>query len=380
MMKKTKRAIYLTIVFSFLLILIFNSLFYLLKPTNFLTFFIFNLLFLSLLVSLSIKMLNLALFNPLSQLREKFSKAPEKNDNKRTSSDEAVTKNFGLKEFENEINSYISFIKKKSRLETTNQIVSTILSKLDEIEGYDFNHEKDLISIFNENSEKAMKLLDETLGISSEEVKKLSEAASIATQSLKTLSETIDGINKIASSFEETEFSISSLYKKNSEIKELLSEIEGQINFSEHLALNSAIEAARFGEKGRSFTVISGEIKKLAKEISTITKTITKQIDDTAEEIQNAVDRLDNGNRKVERGISLGNNSAKSMLKLVDVIDSAKDVSSQISKKIQMCMATFEKGYDLSEFNRKYRENIKKIKNSLSEILDENKPKDQEKE
>lgn len=83
------------------------------------------------------------------------------------------------------------------------------------------------------------------------------------------------------------------------------------------LALNAAIEAARAGDAGRGFAVVAEEVKKLAEQSSQAVRQTTNLINSS---ISN-----------VNRGKVIADNTAKSLVKVVDDVKEATELVSNIT-------------------------------------------------
>jgi methyl-accepting chemotaxis protein len=122
----------------------------------------------------------------------------------------------------------------------------------------------------------------------------------------------IDALGEISKPLQE-------LGKSREQIAQFVSvidDIAGQTNL---LALNSAIEAARAGEHGRGFSVVAGEVMKLAERTTRATKEIGFTVTRIQAETQKAVAAVNEGTNLVENGVE-STRKAGELLRSVSVV------------------------------------------------------------
>ena len=100
-------------------------------------------------------------------------------------------------------------------------------------------------------------------------------------QTINKLSNTID---EMLNSFLVSKTKVENLDKTISQINSIIDVINGVAKQTNLLALNASIEAARAGESGKGFSVVAEEIKKLAEEVLTSSKSINQLINTVMKE------------------------------------------------------------------------------------------------
>lgn len=107
----------------------------------------------------------------------------------------------------------------------------------------------------------------------------------------------------------------------------LIEDIAEQTNM---LALNAAVEAARAGENGKGFSVVAGEIRKLADESKQATTKITSLIKAIQQATNSTVMATEEGSKEIELGVELADNINKNIDLLINLINEVKVSAEEI--------------------------------------------------
>lgn len=108
----------------------------------------------------------------------------------------------------------------------------------------------------------------------------------------------------------------------------LIEDIAEQTNM---LALNAAVEAARAGENGKGFSVVAGEIRKLADESKQATTKITSLIRNIQQATNSTVMATEEGSKEIELGVELADSINKNIDSLITLINDVKLSAEKIS-------------------------------------------------
>ena len=157
---------------------------------------------------------------------------------------------------------------------------------------------------------------------------------------------TVDSINNLAVDLENATTVINTLKNDTESISAVIDVIKGIAEQTNLLALNAAIEAARAGEQGRGFAVVADEVRTLASR--------TQQ---STEEINNMIVRLQNGANSAVQVMETSYNRAQNTVEQaakagssLDVITNAVATISEMN--IQIANAAKEQSSVAEEINK----------------------------
>lgn len=145
-------------------------------------------------------------------------------------------------------------------------------------------------------------------------------AVEMAATGEKSVEEAEEAIRRVTGAVREIAGSINQLDESSnriSAITETITEIASKTNL---LALNAAIEAARAGQEGKGFTVLADEIRKLSDGSNKAAGEIKKLIAEIQGRIQFAVDRIGEGVSGVDAGVGKINRARANILEITSAV------------------------------------------------------------
>lgn len=144
------------------------------------------------------------------------------------------------------------------------------------------------------------------------------ETARKAGQGVDAVRETVDGMQRIQDSFKGIEAIVSSLAEKSQSIGEVVRVIEAVVDQTNLLALNAAIISAQAGEHGRGFSVVADEVRMLADRTAASTREIAELIESVQAEVESAVEAMEQGATRVDRGVDLSQEAGRMLREIGD--------------------------------------------------------------
>ncbi|MCC6230921.1 MAG: methyl-accepting chemotaxis protein [Phycisphaerales bacterium] len=129
---------------------------------------------------------------------------------------------------------------------------------------------------------------------------------------------TVSEIMGIAEDVGQSAESVTELGKQSEQIGQIIQVINEIAEQTNLLALNAAIEAARAGEHGRGFAVVADEVRKLAERTTQATDEVAKSIKAIQGQTGNAVQQIEAGSRRVNKGVELATSAGTALKSIVE--------------------------------------------------------------
>ena len=134
------------------------------------------------------------------------------------------------------------------------------------------------------------------LGIGLENREILINTANLVASTTKQTSSTIEDLATSAGQLATQQSHLlglaNEITKQISETEKIIEIIRGVAHTSNMIGLNASIEAARAGEQGKGFSVVAGEIRKMAENSSTAIKDVENILNNIKEKIQIINDKI----------------------------------------------------------------------------------------
>lgn len=171
---------------------------------------------------------------------------------------------------------------------------------------------------------------DVTRAIESQAQSLMQIAETVSTEAkdgLHAVSNSIEGIHTIKRTVEDAGTAIQRLGNESDRIGEILEVINAVAEQTNLLALNASIIAAQAGARGRGFSVVAAEIKALANRTKTSTTEIAGIIRSVQAEVSQGMSAMKRCLQAVGQGVGLANQSGTVLEKIVQRIQTVKEMS-----------------------------------------------------
>jgi len=181
-----------------------------------------------------------------------------------------------------------------------------------------------------------------------------------ASDGAKVASEALGTIEALMSEVERAAGVIQKLDSESDQIGVVLDVIKGIAEQTNLLALNAAIEAARAGEQGRGFAVVADEVRTLASRTQQSTEEIQNMIERLQNGARDAVTVMDSARAKAQEGGSAVERSANGLAAIANEVATINDMNTHIAT------AAKEQSSVAEEINRNIA-NISEVADQTSE-------------
>jgi hypothetical protein len=198
------------------------------------------------------------------------------------------------------------------------------------------------------------------------------QALVLAEHGTKAVQQTMQGMTTLKEKVGAIAEQILHLSEQTTQIGSVSGLVGDLANQTNMLALNAAVEAARAGEHGKGFSVVAGEIRKLADQSKKSAEKINSLVSDIQAAINTTVMVTDEGTKTVDQGIHLAYGTAETFTGVADSINNVFLNSQQISLNVkQQAIAVRQVVEAMNEINLGAKESasgISQVKLSTQQL------------
>jgi methyl-accepting chemotaxis protein len=198
----------------------------------------------------------------------------------------------------------------------------------------------------NGNATKMISQGNSLLSVSKEMVQKSNDGK----EAVERVSQLIHQLGKEA---ELTSVSMDQLDQRSKEIEKIVQVINNIANQTNLLALNASIEAARAGEHGRGFSVVAGEVRKLAEMTAESTKSISDLIARNQVEVNKALSDVQRSITVMTEGMKISNQATDRIHDIMDVIQEVQSEVIEVMETIQLQKSSTDEVINEVELTKK---------------------------
>ncbi len=173
------------------------------------------------------------------------------------------------------------------------------------------------------------------------------ETDELSRQGAALVGRTDNGMQKISSSFNETDQVIGEIGKQMEDIGTIVNVISSIADQTNLLALNAAIEAARAGDAGLGFAVVADEVKSLALEsqqsaekIATLIADLQKKSRAVTESMKTSLKDVEEGNAAVRETLTVFNKIAEAIALVSMRVGEVAGASEEQAASVQQISAS----------------------------------------
>ncbi|MCE5272835.1 methyl-accepting chemotaxis protein [bacterium] len=168
------------------------------------------------------------------------------------------------------------------------------------------------------------------------------EAEDYSRSGREALEDTLGGMSEIQIRMESIGESIMRLSEQSQAIGEIIASVDDLADQSNLLAVNAAIEAARYEDQGKGFTVVAQEIRSLADQSKQGTKKVRTILNDVQKATTNAVLAVEQGGKTVEAAMKQSQKAREAIQSMTESIADTAQAGKQIAASNQQQTAGIE--------------------------------------